>query len=781
MDARNEKRRFADIGPDYKTNDKYRSTNPFHNQPQQPQQPQPPPRPNTDITGGSGSGGSGGGGGSKFNTNNINNSSSSNNINNSKRNEMNRNRGGGGDVVRGGDEHSSSPSPPQLPPKPKPKPRPPLPPSSLKTQQQQQQQQQQRRQQQHPPAPPSSLTTTAATTKMTSPNNFPAKSQQQQHQHQHQQQLESQTQQQQQQPPPASQQPPAPPAPLSLSDSSGGGGGGSGGGGASSDSECEPFNKLETVNFCSLFKKHWLDVFTYCTVFCSFGMGVACLGPTLLDLGCQTATDLREMSWVFFVQLLMTSIGTIVAGYLANRCAVSFLLFLAMAGMPFTMFIIPSCTGLAGLVIVVMLMGLCMGCIDCVANLGMIHLFKDNVSPFLQAMHFSYGMGAFISPMVAEPFLLNVDCSPLIDGYQVDPGNSSHSGAPVTVPPSPEQLLSLQRESRLKNAFYIIGTIMLPVTLLLALLVFKKSLQMPGTFIERTSAYIRDTTLTATEPSDTKYGNSVVAGCFTCGSKLTIIITLLAASIMFLFDGLQSSYGGYVYSYSIKSVPEIKQSQGAVLNACFWGTFALGRLLAIVIAAKFTPAFMLLVNIIGACISIAITVIFSDSEVGIYLGTSLLGLFLSSASPTAISLTQQFIEINSSVTSTLVVFAGFGETLCPVIVGNLFVTVGPSSFLVFCFILIFTSLLLYIGFGFFVRETDRYTDLKNESFVWLPGVWRRRAKDSNMVTKSTVKYYSRMKDSPSVEGGTDSGTMELKALQANGGMNGGIHYDHYQR
>jgi len=33
----------------------------------------------------------------------------------------------------------------------------------------------------------------------------------------------------------------------------------------------------------------------------------------------------------------------------------------------------------------------------------------------LKALHFCYGVGAFVSPMIAEPFLLNEDCSPFID------------------------------------------------------------------------------------------------------------------------------------------------------------------------------------------------------------------------------------------------------------------------------------------------------------------------------------------------------------------------------
>lgn len=75
----------------------------------------------------------------------------------------------------------------------------------------------------------------------------------------------------------------------------------------------------EKISFWALFKKHKLSVLVDCLVFGIFGMGVAFLGPTLFDLGCQTKSDLKKMNWVFFVQLLMTMIGSISAGYLTGR------------------------------------------------------------------------------------------------------------------------------------------------------------------------------------------------------------------------------------------------------------------------------------------------------------------------------------------------------------------------------------------------------------------------------------------------------------------------------
>jgi len=80
------------------------------------------------------------------------------------------------------------------------------------------------------------------------------------------------------------------------------GGGGEGGGG-----------------YWKLLMQHWHATVTYCAVFWTFGLCVAFLGPTLLDLGCLTSSDLRHISWVFLAQLFCSLVGATVAGYLARK------------------------------------------------------------------------------------------------------------------------------------------------------------------------------------------------------------------------------------------------------------------------------------------------------------------------------------------------------------------------------------------------------------------------------------------------------------------------------
>jgi len=65
--------------------------------------------------------------------------------------------------------------------------------------------------------------------------------------------------------------------------------------------------------------QNWHATVTYCAVFWTFGLCVAFLGPTLLDLGCLTSSDMRHISWVFLAQLFCSLVGATVAGYLARK------------------------------------------------------------------------------------------------------------------------------------------------------------------------------------------------------------------------------------------------------------------------------------------------------------------------------------------------------------------------------------------------------------------------------------------------------------------------------
>ena len=78
-------------------------------------------------------------------------------------------------------------------------------------------------------------------------------------------------------------------------------------------------------------------------------------------------------------------------------------------------------------------------------------------------MHFFYGLGAFVSPMIAAPFILNVDCTEFIDGVTVAPSRKNESETETVLPPEPQKITRAQHLSHSEIAFYILGTIQVSV------------------------------------------------------------------------------------------------------------------------------------------------------------------------------------------------------------------------------------------------------------------------------------------------------------------------------
>ncbi|KAL0609074.1 LOW QUALITY PROTEIN: Major facilitator superfamily domain-containing protein 4A [Plecturocebus cupreus] len=70
-----------------------------------------------------------------------------------------------------------------------------------------------------------------------------------------------------------------------------------------------------------LLRRNLQPTLTYWSVFFSFGLCIAFLGPTLLDLRCQTHSLLPQISWVFFAQQLCLLLGSALGGVFKRTAA----------------------------------------------------------------------------------------------------------------------------------------------------------------------------------------------------------------------------------------------------------------------------------------------------------------------------------------------------------------------------------------------------------------------------------------------------------------------------
>ncbi|GBL82532.1 Major facilitator superfamily domain-containing protein 4A [Araneus ventricosus] len=382
------------------------------------------------------------------------------------------------------------------------------------------------------------------------------------------------------------------------------------------------------------------------------------------------------------------------------------LLVVSIIMMGLTMAIIPFCEALWILTFVLAVMGFFMGTIDTVANVSMIRIYGKDVSPFLQALHFFYGAGAFISPMIAQPFLLSEDCSPFIDNTSVPVHFLEQN---ETLPA--KNLEEAKKMTHIDNVFWIMSALMIPVAFLsLTLLGKDVYLKMVG----KGDVNQNKQAELPPEPFEEKYDTSPV-------SKFqTIVITLLCASLMFLYDGLQAIYGGYLYSYAVKGPVSLRKSNAAYLNALFWVGCTLGML------------FMLA---------------FSHSKGVLVMGTIIIGLFMSSVFPTTLSLTEEYIKVTPTITSFLVFGAAFGEMFMPVILGHEFDRTGPITFLVTGVVLCFLSLIIYMALWIVGHTIVRSTG--GGLFGFASHRFPAADGEDTSLTTQHVRYYSRMRSETS--------------------------------
>lgn len=482
----------------------------------------------------------------------------------------------------------------------------------------------------------------------------------------------------------------------------------------------------------SLFKRHWPQTLTYWSVFFSFGLCIAFLGPTILDLRCQTQSTLQQITWVFVSQQFFLLVGSSVGGLFKKTLKSSLLaLFFCTLIISLVFAVIPLCHHVILLSIAMALAGKAMGVIDTIANLQLVKLYQKDSAIFLQALHFFTGLGALVSPLVADPFLAEDSCvlganwttnssSPrdlqhlrsTLAGHGAALHNISHfrlytEGVVVT---------------RVSYAFWIMALINLPVpAAVLALMSHERLLP-----CSRSSPRLLDADSNRSPAGDTDQGHGSVFSC--CNpAKLRdrpatfFIIHALGGAILFITDGIIGSYAGFVYTYAVSPPLLMGHKMAGCLDSIFWAAITVGRLASMYLSYRYTAPKLLTVSLVGVILVQCLLLIFYTSSVFLFFGTCVLGLCISSVFPSVLAFTEDILEYKGCATTVLVTSASTGEMLLQLLVGSVIHSQGSYSFLLcgtvasfigFCLFL----LLLYIQNIHRSQHTDlsQCTDMKEK-------------------------------------------------------------------
>lgn len=150
-----------------------------------------------------------------------------------------------------------------------------------------------------------------------------------------------------------------------------------------------------------------LRAFAYYAALVMLGLTVAAFGPTLPGLAAQTSSTFEQISIIFTVNSLGYAIGSLLGGVLYGRLPGQVVICGALLIMSVMIALIPIAPSLLLLIITLIVLGVGMGTLDVGGNTLIVWMFGDKVGPYMNALHFSFGLGAFLSPIIVDRVIVS--------------------------------------------------------------------------------------------------------------------------------------------------------------------------------------------------------------------------------------------------------------------------------------------------------------------------------------------------------------------------------------
>ncbi|TNM89270.1 hypothetical protein fugu_005525 [Takifugu bimaculatus] len=450
--------------------------------------------------------------------------------------------------------------------------------------------------------------------------------------------------------------------------------------------------KLMEEQLWPLLKQHLQQTLTYWSVFFSFGLCISFLGPTILDLRCQTGATVEQITWVFFSQQFFLLVGSCVGGLFKKTLLASLLaLFFCTLMISLLFAAIPFCHHIVPLFVTMAITGGAMGVIDTIANYQLVNLYQKNSAVFLQSLHFFIGLGALISPLVADPFLTDDNCTLETNRtpnyHHVQMNTSEHEAARLDQISTHGVPIEGEAISSVSYAFWIMA--------LINLLTVPSS---PGSAFSCCSP----ANLRGRPPS-------------------FFLIHALGGAILFLTDGIMGSYAGFVYTYAVSPPLLMGHKAAGCLDSIFWASITIGRLGFIFMSYRFTAPRLLTFSLVGAILVQFMLMIFYTSWVFLFIGTCVLGLCISSMFPSMLAFTEDILDYKGCATTVLVTSASTGEMLLQVVFGSVIQREGSFTFLLCCTTASVTALCCFLLF-LYVQHLHRSSRAGKPTSATMPGL-----------------------------------------------------------
>lgn len=140
----------------------------------------------------------------------------------------------------------------------------------------------------------------------------------------------------------------------------------------------------------------------YYLSFIILGLVSAAEGPSLLNLAGHTSSTLDQISLIFVAVSFGYLVGSLFSGFAYDRFPGHRLMAVALIVAAGGAALIPLAGSLWLLLLAFFVLGVGKGTIDVGGNTLLLWLHGEKVGPFMNGLHFFFGVGAFVSPLILD-------------------------------------------------------------------------------------------------------------------------------------------------------------------------------------------------------------------------------------------------------------------------------------------------------------------------------------------------------------------------------------------
>ncbi|XP_060598802.1 sodium-dependent glucose transporter 1-like [Ruditapes philippinarum] len=436
--------------------------------------------------------------------------------------------------------------------------------------------------------------------------------------------------------------------------------------------------KLQNRNEKNLtFKHQMLHTACICISIFTLGWRSALIGPTLPDLRIIIDENLATASWIFTAKSLGGLLGAICGGFAYDRFNKIGVFVATIIVMGVSAALTPWCYHLAAMLVVHGFYGVCASSLETAATADMALVWKQKAGPYMQAVQFAFSAGAIVSPLVAEPFLADLNSFPA--NFEPLVSNTSYLATPYLKPTGNVKAVTESQSEQINGntsvTEYAETFIYIPygATSLLCLLSV-------GFYAVIYCVY-GSVYNTLNDVSDCEISSH--RNRYFLSKRMKYTFTILLASAMLLYIVSENCFIGFLMTFLV-SERKWSKAMGSVASSVFWITFSVGRLVGIVVIKFLSMSSMIFIFSViytSGSVLFLLAVIF-DQIILEWVSIGVIGFGMSVLFSLVFSwLSKNVCTLTGKMASIFFIFMSFGKMGVPILVGYLMEKVSQMWFI----------------------------------------------------------------------------------------------------